>query len=98
MFEDAKLAAATIGARGDDIDLDDSELLVQAFSLAQNYGSITAKGVAGPAANKEEWRSSEEGAVERAKAGRDPETQDISPDEFKRVLLEQRGDAEEDEE
>lgn len=39
-----------------------------------------------PEGKKEEWRSSEEGAVERDKVDRDPETQDIPREEFKRVL------------
>jgi hypothetical protein len=90
MFEDAKLAAATIGASGDDIDIDDSELLRQAFALAQTHGHIRAEGVVGPEAKKEEWRSEEEGAVERDTAKRDPDTQEIPPDEFKRVLQKRR--------
>jgi hypothetical protein len=92
MFEDAKLAAATIGARGDDVDLEDSQLLRESFELAQNYGSINAKGVVAPDGSKEEWRSSEEGAVEKAKVARDPESQDIPPDEFRRILRERRGE------
>jgi hypothetical protein len=92
MFEDAKLAAATLGAKGDNIDMEDSELLSQAFALAQDYGSISAKGVVGPEATKDEWRSAEEGRVEQERVYRDPDTQDIPQEEFKRALLERRED------
>lgn len=93
LFEDAKLSAATLAAKGDDIDMTDSELIKEAFEHARRgYGSITAKGVSGPDAKKEEWRSEDEGEADREQAARDPVTDEVPPESL-RHLIEQRNES-----
>lgn len=89
MFESAKLAAATIVAQGDNIELTESELLKESFEHAKRgYGSITAKGIAGDDGKKEEWRSEAEGEAERATAERDPATQEVPSDAIRKLVEE----------
>jgi hypothetical protein len=87
LFDDAKLSAATLAVQGDDIDLDDSELLVQSIEHAQRgYGRIRAKGVSGPDAERREWRSEEHGAPAREEAPRDPETMEVPAGSLRKLL------------
>lgn len=95
LFEDAKLSAATLAVQGDDVELTESELLVEAIRHAhRGYGRITAKGVAGTDGRKTEWRS-EDDLPERAQAERDPATGEVAADGLRQLLERRRhGDPE----
>jgi hypothetical protein len=89
LFENAQLAAATLAVKGDDIELSQSELLKEALALAQDYGHVTARGVASLDGEKQEWRSEEDGGtIDRQRAERDSKGE--VPTRSLRALLEKR--------
>ena len=90
LFEDAKLSAATLAVQGDNVDLDDSELLKESIDHAKRYGRIRAKGVSGPDGKKEEWRSEEHGAADREEAPRDPESMEVPAGSLRKLLQRRR--------
>jgi len=89
LFESG-VTGATLSARGEDVILERSELLREAFNHAQHHGKITAKAVT-PQGDTEQWKSEEEAGVRKDAAQLD-DTGHVPPDELRR-LLERRAKA-----
>jgi hypothetical protein len=93
LFEDAKLAAVTLAARGDNIEPEGGILKEAIAHVLDGYGKLRAKGVRieGGQAHEENWRTEAGAVVHQIVTALDPETHDLPPDALQKALEEDAG-------
>ncbi len=88
LFEDAKLASATLGAKGDNIDPEGGILKAAISHTLSGYGKLRAKGVRveGGKAKPDQWRSEIDSGVNQIEVPLNPETGELDARELPRAL------------
>jgi hypothetical protein len=96
LFEEAKLASATLGAKGDSIEPDGGILKAAIAHVLNGYGKLRAKGVKveGAVAQPDQWNSEAASETRQIDVPLDPKTGELNPDDLPKTLEVEESEAE----